>query len=809
MAAEKSGLCLLKIYDIISSRCLITEKRLKVLKNLLLTVTLLFGISGNVFAKTQVLYNLCNVNPLIGQAACLAPALPEDYLGSKIVMIVVHGVNLEGTSFARPKLEAWEPFTEFYLADPTLKKEFKLYFFPYYSQVTKGKNLAVTLGEELDKFNISDPNFGSRPIVFVGHSFGNAIIHSFVNNYVQRSGAWAGKRGGYRMAGWISFGGTLHGSPMANGPALYDRIPAVDEIKLLLFENLFYVSGGGPRYDQPNRSDLWWDDYDGLFNGKEQNLWLQELNADRSFDSKLVAYAGRFDPNQDCDSFAISTRAYCFGSGILKDIGLASDGLVPVSSALFYDHTGKSRAGKTRLLEGYDHDKIVRGESDGALFKSVKADLMEIVGASSSGWSTVTISVSGQGTITSNPFGIDCNPYCSQSFEVGMGVRLEPSPKMDHVFAGWGGDADCYDGHVIVGLSPTKCQARFLPVVTLFKLGSDALDFNGDGRGEIFSYDPATGQWEINFGGEFGQFNFVSGYGPANSTVNAGDFNGDGFTDLFYYDPVSGQWVKATGDGKGGFLYFWSNWSAGWQVKVTDIDGDGRSDVFLYQPATGQWYKCISLGLGGGEFYYIQGAWSAGWQIYNADFNGDRFADLFLYNSVTGQWFKATGDGTRGFNYESGVWSAGWQIHPGDYSGDRLTDILLYNSQTGQWFVATSVSGGFTYRTDFWSSGWSIETGDFDGNGLTDLFLYFPDRPEYFTIFSRPSQTFGYLSDTRGSVIGSEIRTADFNGDGYSDLVEYGSKFGTSIQWMNRGTGSFRRFVSWLFPNRILLTRKG
>ena len=789
------------------------------MKKLFLVLVLTLGLGSRAFAQN----NICgNLSPLRGEIVCLAPAFPSEYLGSKFAMVVVHGVNLETMQFARPKLDSWDNFTEFYLNDSDVRKTNGLYFFVYFSQMTEGKNLGTKLGEELDKLNISDPNFGSRQIIFICHSFGNLITREFVQNYTQRSGAWAGKLGGYRVAGLVSLGGPHHGSPMANGPALYAKIPAVDEIKLLLFENLFFSLG--PTWNQPNRSDLRWDDHDNLFDydkkfPRERNLWIEGLNASRTFDSKIVAYAGDLEYQKitsastatlkkDCDSLDISSRVYCFGGEIMKDIGLVSDGLVPVSSALFHDQNGKSRARKARLFEGYNHEEIVRGKGDGVLFKSIKADLMEMAAATSSGWSTLTVSVDGLGSVVSNPPGIDCGPYCFQVFQEGTQVKIDPSPYFGYVFAGWGGDADCYDGYVTIGLAPVKCRARFMEVKTLFRLGSNALDFNGDGRGEIFSYDQASGQWEIDFGGEFGQFNFVSGYGPINSTVNAGDFNGDGLTDLFWYDPASGWWAKATGDGKGGFLYFWSNWSAGWQVKVTDIDGDGRSDVFLYQPTTGQWFKCISLGLGGGEFYYIGGAWSAGWQVYNADFNGDRFTDLFLYSPASGQWFKALSDGTRGFNYESGIWSAGWQIYPGDYSGDRLTDMFLYNSQNGQWFVATSVPGGFAYRTDFWSAGWSFETGDFDGNGLTDLLLYFPDRPEYFTLFSRPSQTFGYLSDTRGGVVGSEIRSADFNGDGYSDLVEYNSKFGTSIQWINRGTGSFRRFTSWLFPNRVLVTRK-
>lgn len=690
----------------------------------------ILGLNGQAFASQVLKSNLCDLRPLSGKITCITQLFGSRLDPKKIPLVIVHGANLQSIFFAEPRLEAWEPFVEFYSTDPQLKQNFEPYMFAYYSNMTTGEDLGTKLGQELDNLNASDSNFGSKPIVFDVHSFGNDITRSFMQKYVQRSGAWVGQIGGRRVAGMVSMGGAMWGSPMANGPALYARIKTTDELKLLLFENLFYYSGAGPTWDYPNRSDLRWGNHDGLLDygkfPKERNLWLEGLNADHSFDSKIYAYAGVFDPKKDCDSFGASTMAYCLGSKILNNIDVASDGVVPVSSALLYDQNGRSRARKARLFEGYNHDDIVRGIGDGVLFNSVKNDLLEIAS----------------------------------------------------------------------GIGSATIQSR-----------TDILDFNGDGRGEVFGYNWNTGQWEIYFNDPNGYFRIQFGQWSPELTVKAADFNADGLTDLFLYNEINGDWAKAVNDGRGGFRYFSSKWSPGWQVNVADLDGDGRSDVFLYHVETGQWFKCVSLGDGTGEFTYSNGVWSPEWQVYTTEFNGDGRSDFFLYNGVSGQWFKVVNDGGRGFTYSSGFWSAGWQILPGDYSGDRLTDILLYNGWSGQWFLALNSGSGFDYRSGFWSPGWVVEPLDLDGNGMLDPFLYFQNSPEWFSVLNRRGGDFYYYGGRR-TMIGSQFKAVDFNGDGWLDLLEYDSDSGTAMQWISKGSGDFQYRLNFMLPNRILLTKR-
>jgi len=66
----------------------------------------------------------------------------------------------------------------------------------------------------------------------------------------------------------------------------------------------------------------------------------------------------------------------------------------------------------------------------------------------------------GDGTVTSNPQGIDCGTDCEESYEFGINVTLEPIPDGNSRFRGWSGDPDCDDGQVTM-TSPKTCTAHF------------------------------------------------------------------------------------------------------------------------------------------------------------------------------------------------------------------------------------------------------------------------------------------------------------------------------------------------------------
>jgi hypothetical protein len=72
----------------------------------------------------------------------------------------------------------------------------------------------------------------------------------------------------------------------------------------------------------------------------------------------------------------------------------------------------------------------------------------------------VQVSGSGFGTVVSDPSGIACGTDCRENYTKGQVVRLTPRPFPGSVFSGWGGDADCSDGIVVMSSNRT-CIANF------------------------------------------------------------------------------------------------------------------------------------------------------------------------------------------------------------------------------------------------------------------------------------------------------------------------------------------------------------
>ncbi len=82
---------------------------------------------------------------------------------------------------------------------------------------------------------------------------------------------------------------------------------------------------------------------------------------------------------------------------------------------------------------------------------------------------TVTQNGTGNGTVTSAPAGIDCGVDCTENFSSNTEVTLTATPAdADIIFVGWSGDADCYDGAVIMDIDKT-CTATFDSCMFLVK----------------------------------------------------------------------------------------------------------------------------------------------------------------------------------------------------------------------------------------------------------------------------------------------------------------------------------------------------
>jgi RHS repeat-associated protein len=294
------------------------------------------------------------------------------------------------------------------------------------------------------------------------------------------------------------------------------------------------------------------------------------------------------------------------------------------------------------------------------------------------------------------------------------------------------------------------------------------LDFDGDGRSDLFFYRPDTGNVGIarsNGDGSFSPVYFsengIGGYDfkSLRDKALAFDFNGDGRSDLLFYRPDSGKIFVLRSNGDGSFTTVLASWSglAGFDLKgaadrvfAFDYDGDGRQDLFFYRPNGG--IACVARSNGDGSFtqVYFSGGGIGGFDlrgsrdvVFPFDFNGDGKSDLFLYRPDGGIACvaRSNGDGSFTAVYYSGAGIAGYDLRgvrdvvlPFDFNGDGKSDLFLYRPDGGLACVARSNGDGSFSQVYFSAGGiggWDMRGTrdialpmDFNGDGKADLFFY-------------------------------------------------------------------------------------
>ena len=314
------------------------------------------------------------------------------------------------------------------------------------------------------------------------------------------------------------------------------------------------------------------------------------------------------------------------------------------------------------------------------------------------------------------------------------------------------------------------------------------VDLNGDGDGDVFTYNPATGAWARQVTLSSGGFSTTLGSWSARKSVMPARFNDDALTDFFVFDAVTGEWSKMLNTGTGFSVQATSAWWPGWQRFVTDLDGDGISDLFLYDSVGGQWYRSLSTPTG---FTYTTGFWNPGWEVTPMNLNGDALGDLFLFDRATGRWFWVVSETDGSFTYpQVSYWEPDWAIYPGDFNGDGRTDLFLYRAQEGEYYVAITGTG-FTYANGSgWMAGWTPTVADLNADGKSDLFLYSKETGLWFEM--QGTGTGQFTAVGQGAWTPDwEILPTDFNDNGRADLVLFKPGTGEWFQSWNHTTGTF------------------
>jgi hypothetical protein len=87
--------------------------------------------------------------------------------------------------------------------------------------------------------------------------------------------------------------------------------------------------------------------------------------------------------------------------------------------------------------------------------------------SSGGGNASLTVSVTGSGTVTSNPSGISCSSTCSHTFTGGSPVTLTPTPANGWAFSSWGGACSGSGGCTVTMNAAESVTATFAQTVTL------------------------------------------------------------------------------------------------------------------------------------------------------------------------------------------------------------------------------------------------------------------------------------------------------------------------------------------------------
>ena len=236
-------------------------------------------------------------------------------------------------------------------------------------------------------------------------------------------------------------------------------------------------------------------------------------------------------------------------------------------------------------------------------------------------------------------------------------------------------------------------QTVALPLASLVVL----VDFNGDRRHDVLTYQPATGayqQWMNNGTGTFSQVN-AGFWTPGYTTMLLAEFNEDTSGDLFGYNATTGAWSKKiTNPGGIGFTLQPGAWFPGAMVYPGRFNDDNRTDFLAYNPVTGQMVRAACDGVGG--FAQFVAAWLPGWSVLVFNQNADNIGDVFLYNALTGAWLLGTNQGAGPFAFLAGNTSAGLVIRRINPNADALSDLLAYNIVTGALIEAINGPSGFS-----------------------------------------------------------------------------------------------------------------
>ena len=203
--------------------------------------------------------------------------------------------------------------------------------------------------------------------------------------------------------------------------------------------------------------------YDGAGHGFGE-VSVQATSADQE---TLAIYAALRSADNALTVVVINKTA----NSLTSQISLA--GFAPAPTATVYQYSAANTGAILQLA-----DQPVTGSSFSATFPGNSITLFVMMtGGTNNQTITITKSGTGDGSVTSNPPGIDCGSTCKATYGQGTSVTLTTTPSSGSVFAGWSG----------------ACSGTGNCVVTMDSDKSVTATFNAEYQLTITSSPPAGG----------------------------------------------------------------------------------------------------------------------------------------------------------------------------------------------------------------------------------------------------------------------------------------------------------------------------
>jgi hypothetical protein len=270
------------------------------------------------------------------------------------------------------------------------------------------------------------------------------------------------------------------------------------------------------------------------------------------------------------------------------------------------------------------------------------------------------------------------------------------------------------------------------------------LDFNRDGKSDVFSAVPIAGgfyQWRYSSGATSPWIDLAFDTTPPDQ-LRFGDFNGDGFTDVFATTPrLDGdlQWEYSPG-GASSYVNLAHDSTPLDQLRFGDFNGDGRTDVLALKDI-GSGYLGWNVSYSGTtNFVQINSAQTPLSEMQFGDINGDGHTDIFttISNTTYGEWewfYSSAGSGAyqpivlTNLNVHDVLLAGNFDTTTNGINLFHNTDFFYTTPQldgTWQWWYDNYRPSPFLFDSNVLAYDSTppdqLRFGDFNGDGVTDVF---------------------------------------------------------------------------------------